>query len=194
VLVLAGATTVLFGSDVWTAYLAMLTHLHATVEGGVIQFAGHVDPYGASRLIGLNPATAAAIQIASALVAVTTVAVLWWRRGTPADLRYAALAAGVLMVTPFALFYDLLMTAVSGAWLVRLARRDGFLAGEKAVLVAAFLIDLASYPTARATHLAIGALVSPLLMGLIIRRVGKTFFFEKKKQKTFDTFGCGLTG
>ncbi len=170
VLLLIGASALLFGTAVWHAYLTMLTQLHTTVEGGVIQFAGHVDPYGASRLLGLSPGIAAAIQIAAAIVAVTTVVVLWWRRDTLAEVRYAALAAGVLMVTPFALFYDLLMTAVSGAWLVRLGRRDGFLPGEKAVLVAAFLIDLVSYPMARATHLAVGALAAPLVMGLTIRR------------------------
>ena len=167
---LAGLSMLLFGGQAWAAYLHMLTHLQQTVEGGVIQFRGHVDPYGAARLAGIDTHLSSAIQICSVVVAVCAVAWLWWRRGISQEVRYASLAAGVLMVTPFALFYDLLMTAVAGAWLVNAARKRGFLLGEKAVLAVAFLVDLASFPLALGIHLAVGALVAPALLALAVRR------------------------
>ena len=170
VLVLAALSALLFGTQTWAAYLHMLGHMPQTVEGGVIQFRGHVDPYGAARLAGSGPLAAGVIQAGAAAAAVAAVAWLWWRRGTTAEARYAALAAGVLMVTPFALFYDLLMTAVAAAWLVRAGRDRGFLRGEPLMLSLAFLVDLVSYPAAVGLHFAAGALVAPALLGMAVRR------------------------
>ncbi len=167
---LVGASLLLFGDAAWGAYLRMLLHLHDTVEGQDIHFFGHVDGYGVARLAGFSQKAADAFQIALAACAIAAVGVLWWRRGTPAEVRYAALAAGVLMVTPFALFYDLLMPAVAGAWLVRAGRAGGFLAGEKWVLVLAFAIDFLSYPLAKWTHIGFGVLVPPMVLGLAVRR------------------------
>ncbi len=188
---MVAASLLLFGAGAWRGYLTMVLHLHDTVEGKDIQFFGHVDGYGMARLAGLDQGSAQFVQLAIGCIALVIVAALWWRRSTPEEARYAALASGVLMVTPFALFYDLLMTAVAGAWLVRAGRRHGFLPGEKEGLAAAFLIDLASYPVAKGTGIALGALVAPLLLGLATRRAfeGKTFFFEKKNQKTFTSLG-----
>ncbi len=187
VIALVAASLVQFGAGAWRGYLNMVLHLHETVEGRDIKFFGHVDGYGMARLAGLDQGAAQLVQLGVGCIALVVVAALWWRRSTPAEARYAALASGVLMVTPFALFYDLLMTAVAGAWLVRAGRRDGFLPGEKEGLAAAFLIDLASYPVAKGTGIALGALVAPLVLGLAARRgfEGKQFFFEKKNQKTF---------
>ena len=200
VVALIGLSALLFGVQAWTAYLHMLTHLPATVEGGVIQFRGHVDPYGAARLAGIGTRTAGIIQITSAVIATCAVGWLWWRRDPRPETRYAALAAGVLMVTPFALFYDLLMTAVAGAWLVRAARARGFLPGEKLVLALAFLVDLAGFPAALRLHLAIGVLVPPALMVLALRRAAfekgqeKSVLFEKKNQQTFACLGWASSG
>jgi len=74
------------------------------------------------------------------------------------------------MVTPFALFYDLMMSAVAAAWLVHAGRTGGFLRGEKPVLVLAFAIDLLTYPLAVWSHVALGVLVPPMLLGLAVRR------------------------
>jgi len=171
---LIGASVLLFGEAAWRGYLGMVLHLHDTVEGRDIHFFGHVDGYGVARLAGFSQGSATGFQLVLAAAAVVSVAALWWRRGTPAEVRYAALAAGALMVTPFALFYDLLMPAVAGAWLVRAGRAGGFLAGERLVLTLAFAIDLLSYPLAVWTHIAVGVLVPPMLLGLAIRRAMRT--------------------
>jgi hypothetical protein len=140
------------------------------VEGQDIRFFGHVDGYGVARLAGFSETAAYVFQLVLAAAAVVAVGMLWWRRTTPADVRYAALAAGALMVTPFALFYDLLMPAVAAAWLVHAGRRDGFLAGEKLALALAFVIDLLSYPVAVWTHIGVGGVVPPMLLALAVRR------------------------
>jgi hypothetical protein len=170
VVALIGASVLLFGAAAWAGYLHMVLHLHDTVEGQDIHFFGHVDGYGVARLAGFSEVAADGFQIVLGVAAVAAVGVLWWRRGTPAEVRYAALAAGVLMVTPFALFYDLLMCAVSGAWLVRAGRAGRFLRGEKFILVLAFALDFLSYPLAKWTHVGLGVLVSPMLLGLAVRR------------------------
>ncbi len=170
VAVLVAASVLLFGTAAWQGYLHMVLHLHDTVEGQDIHFFGHIDGYGVARLAGFSQTAAYGLQILLATAAVVSVGALWWRRATPADVRYAALAAGVLMVTPFALFYDLMMSAVAAAWLVRAGRAGSFLRGEKLVLVLAFAIDLLTYPLAVWSHVALGLLVPPMLLGLAVRR------------------------
>jgi hypothetical protein len=170
VAVMVAASLLLFGTAAWTGYLHMVLHLHDTVEGQDIHFFGHVDGYGVARLAGFSQAVAYGFQFVLAAGAVVSVGALWWRRDTPSEVRYAALAAGALMVTPFALFYDLMMSAVAAAWLVRAGRTGGFLRGEKFVLVLAFAIDLLTYPLAVWSHLAIGVLVPPMLLALAVRR------------------------
>ncbi len=170
VTLLIAASALLFGTAAWAGYLHMVLHLHHTVEGHDIHFFGHIDGYGVARLAGFSQTAAYCFQISLAAIAVVSVAVLWWRRTTPADVRYAALAAGVLMVTPFALFYDLLMSAVAAAWLVGAACTTGFLPGEKLVLVLAFALDLLTYPLAVWSHIGLGVLVPPMLLALAVRR------------------------
>ncbi len=167
---LVAASALLFGEAAWRGYIQMVLHLHDTVEGQDIRFFGHVDGYGVARLAGFSETAAYVFQLVLAAAAVVAVGMLWWRRTTPADVRYAALAAGALMVTPFALFYDLLMPAVAAAWLVHAGRRDGFLAGEKLALALAFVIDLLSYPVAVWTHIGVGVVVPPMLLALAVRR------------------------
>jgi hypothetical protein len=167
---LVAASALLFGQAAWRGYLTMLTHLRDTVEGHDIHFYGHVDAYGTARLAGLPEAPAQLIQIALAAATAALVAVLWWRRRTPPEARYASLAAGLLMVAPFALFYDLLMTTVAAAWIVRAGRRDGFLPGEKPVMALAFLLDAVTYPLATATHVALGVLAPVMILILAARR------------------------
>jgi hypothetical protein len=85
---------------------------------------------------------ARAFQAISSLAAAFLVALSWHRaRAKPSagsiDASLAALVAAIPIVMPFALFYDLVMESVAAAWLVRAARRDGWLAGEKTVLAGA---------------------------------------------------------
>ena len=167
-----------FGEATWLAFLDMATHSRGTIESGRVMFAGHVDPGGAARLLGLAASTGWKIQAAISLATAIAVGLIWRRGARAADangsgsqeVRSIALVAGTLVAMPFVLFYDLVMAGVAVAWLIRLARRSGFLAGEKTLLAAIFLLDLFAYAVARETPFALGVLVAPALLLLSIRR------------------------
>ena len=162
-----------FGEATWLAFLDMAAHSRGTIESGRVMFAGHVDPGGAARLLGLPASAGWTIQATISLVTAVMVGLIWRRRsnqGCSQEVRSVALVAGTLVAMPFVLFYDLVMAGVAVAWLIRLARRSGFLAGEKTLLAAIFLLDLFAYAVARETPFALGCLVAPALLLLSIRR------------------------
>ena len=168
-----------FGMESWRAFLHMATQARTTIETG-IQLAGHVDPGGAARLMGVPASWSWALQAASALAACVSVAWLWsGRRQPPSETKCAvnnaALIAGTLAAMPFVLFYDLVMAATAAAWLVRAARRDGWRPGEGAVLAGLGLVDLLAFPAASLLRLAVGSLVAPTLLCVVVTRRRATF-------------------
>jgi hypothetical protein len=63
------------------------------------------------------------------------------------------------------------MCSLAACWLVRAARRDGFLPGEALVLRLLVLANLlAAAPIVAAMHVPFGAVVGPALIGLTLRR------------------------
>jgi len=167
-----GATTALYGFGIWAAFLAMTRQsVHGAIDSGKVILAGRVDPTGAAQFLGLDP-TAARMVWGVALVASIACVGFLWRRGTR-ETKCAALAASVLVATPFALFYDLVIASLAAAWLVRAGRRDGFLPGEKMAFGLLILADLmAAHPVVAAFHIPFGVVVGPVLLALAVRRAG----------------------
>jgi alpha-1,2-mannosyltransferase len=163
-------TVALFGIGSWSAFLAMMQqNLGGAIDHGVVLFAGRVDPTGALQQLGL-PAAAARLAWVACLLACVVIVAAVWRRGS-ADLRCAVLASCVVIAAPFALFYDLVMCSLAACWLVRSARRDGFLPGEALVLILLVVADLLAAPMMVARSLVPwGALVAPALLALCLRR------------------------
>jgi hypothetical protein len=161
---LAGAATVLGGTEVWTAYWRLFTGAGATYENGPVP-AGHlVSVFGAALQWGGSPAVAYGLQAAAALAVAAMVAILWARPG-PFAPRAVALVAGTMLAVPVILYYDLTMAAVCLAWLAVDARRTGWLAWEKAFVVATFAIALVARG-AGAHHIPVGLLVAAGFMAV----------------------------
>jgi cyanate permease len=81
-------------------------------------------------------------------------------------VRAALLAAGTLVAVPVALIYDLMLAAVAGAWLCRAGLKDGFLAGEAAVLAALFVVPLVARNIADAWHVPMASIACLGLLAL----------------------------
>jgi hypothetical protein len=168
------ASALIFGLAPWQAFFAMALHARSTIESGRIAFKGHVDIAGAARLLGAPADAGWVLQACATLLAAACVAWAWRRRrGTPSDpaAQAAVLIAGSLAAMPFLLFYDLTMAGVAAAWLARTARLHGWRAGEPEMLAWVFAADLVAFPAASLLHLAIGAVVAPLLLWLALRRL-----------------------
>jgi alpha-1,2-mannosyltransferase len=171
---LCAISAIVFGIDCWRGFFAMALHARNTIESGQIQFAGHIDPGGAARLLGLGAPAGWAIQAACSLAAAAVVAVIWrHRRPAPgaAEAENAALVAGTLLAMPFLLFYDLVMGSIAACWLAAAARRTGWRGGEGAAFAIVYLMALLDFPSAELLRLAVGCLAAPLLLFLAARRV-----------------------
>jgi hypothetical protein len=167
-----GLSVAAFGAATWRAFIRNELLAPATLYGGKVALAAHIDIRGAAMLMGLPPGLAAAPQVLVTVLALAA-SVFVWRRGD-AETRAAALASGSLAVIPFALFYDLTLATVAAAWLVRAGRKSGFLSGEKTALALSVVADLLAYPLGKALHVPFGALIAPCLLALCVARASRT--------------------
>jgi hypothetical protein len=174
-----GASVLLFGVDTWRRFLAVERIAPTTLYSGKVALAAHIDMRGGAMLLGLDPSLAGGLQIVVTILALLA-ALIIWRHGDYAT-RAAALAAGTLAIIPFALFYDLILATVAGAWLVQAGRETGFLRGEKTILALCVVADLITYPVGKAAHLPFGVLIAPALLGLCYRRAARS----KKRETSF---------
>jgi len=73
-------------------------------------------------------------------------------------------------VSPYSFDYDLAWLAFPIAWLAQAGLREGWLRGEREVLVAAWVLPIIMAPLAMAVPLQIGPLVLVALLGAVVRR------------------------
>jgi hypothetical protein len=108
--VLAGACTLLFGAQIWPEFLAGAGQSRQVIlEAGRVGYDKMVSIFAWLRLWHL-PLWAAYAGQAIAAVLVIVLTIRLWRTGDP-RLQGAGLCLGALLVTPFALDYDLMIIA-----------------------------------------------------------------------------------
>ena len=76
-----------------------------------------------------------------------------------------------MLATPYLLEYDLVALGVAIALMAREGLRSGFLPGERAVLLLAWIVPIAGTALAEATAVQVGPAVMAALLALIVRRV-----------------------
>jgi Glycosyltransferase family 87 len=166
----AGLSLAMFGERTWRAFFSSISYTrHIVIEQGGSGFDKMQSAFAAARLWGFSVATAYAFQAAVGLIA--ALAVIWiWRRTAKFDFQAAALATGMLLVTPYMMDYDLVVLALPIAWLAIEGRRSGFLPWEKSLLVLAWLLPLFARALAGKAMIPIAPLVMMLLLAVIARR------------------------
>jgi hypothetical protein len=87
-----------------------------------------------------------------------------WASAIPYNLKAAALCLGSLIVSPYALFYDLCIFSIAVAFLVKEGLSRGFLPGERAaILICWGALFLVKTP--------IGPIICIVLLYLCVRRI-----------------------
>ncbi len=139
---LAAASAVAFGTDAWAGFLGALSrneemYLAVRDASSARMQSVYVSVFHATG----DRALAWAVHGAFAGCVAASVLWLWLRRpeGPPETRAAAALAAAFLM-TPFAWIYDAPALGVAAVFLAAAARREGWLAGEGALLLLACLL------------------------------------------------------
>jgi Glycosyltransferase family 87 len=142
---LVAATVVAFGPMVWVGWVQSFPALGAAFERQLPQMSD-LMPTVAASLRDAGAGTVLA-NVGQAVVSIGVAVCLWVvfrRRGPPRALDVAALQAAVLLVTPYALIYDMPVTTAAVAIVIESYTLDGrpWRVGETTVLVAALLLPL----------------------------------------------------
>jgi alpha-1,2-mannosyltransferase len=173
VALLAALSFGIFGEQTWQAFFASIPFTrHVVLEQGGSGFGKLQSAFAAARLWGFGVATSYAVQGGVSLIG--ALAAIWiWRRSRNFDLHAAALATGVLLMTPYMMDYDLVVLALPIAWLALDGLRSGFLPWEKSLLVFAWLLPLFARAIATGLLIPVAPLAMLLLLAEIVRRTAQ---------------------
>jgi alpha-1,2-mannosyltransferase len=161
------ASVGLFGLQTWRDFFAALSGSHATFEAGFVKLWAFVTPFGAMLLLGANSTLAYGVQIAATLAATVFVGWVWWRK-LSLEVRAAALTVATLVAVPLAIFYDLMLAAVAGAWLCRPSQ--SLPTGQRLLLAAGYIWLLNSVQFSEKTHIPFGLLAVLALLACVVNR------------------------
>lgn len=162
------AVTIGFGLEIW-GYVFENTHMLGLVMKDHEILAQIPSIWSAMTLAGASPVMATIPHAAGALVAIVLVSSLWRRQETSRDLRLAGLFFGTLMISPYFLRYDMIMTLAGTLLLIRHARSIGMPPVPKLILAAMWLLPGLFPAIALLTNAQIGPLVSIAGLWLTVR-------------------------
>ena len=155
----------LFGWQTWRDFFAAAATSGNVYASGRIPFSGFVTPFGGAMLLGAGPAAAAVLQAVAFVTAAGFVAYVW-RRNPPLPIRAACLVSATVVAVPLALFYDLVLAGVAGAWLLRADREYRLPEWGKLLLAGLYVLCLNPRGIATAWHVPIGPIVTMALAAL----------------------------
>lgn len=153
------------GLDIWADYLRNLGVLRQIIlEDGTGVWHRFVSVFVAARRLGAPVELAYAVQALTGAVALIAVALVWWRKDTPLQVKSAVLLAGTCLATPYLQDYDLVFGALIVSWLWHAP----VAAPERALPYAAgllLILPLLAAALAHMTGLALGPLfIAPILV------------------------------
>jgi alpha-1,2-mannosyltransferase len=164
------ATTLVFGPDIWPAFLKASHFTRIVVlEAGDTGWHKIQSAFAWARMWGAGVPLAYALQ--GAVTVVVAAALVWlWR--TPADFaqKAAALAIAAVLASPYSLDYDMMVLAPAIAFLAADGMARGFWPYEKTTLAALWIVPLLARGVAQATLIPIGVIVMLAAFALVVRR------------------------
>jgi alpha-1,2-mannosyltransferase len=148
-----------FGWPAWHAFLTAFAGTPAIYATGKILFNLFITPFGAARLLGANQAVGYAVQAIATMAAAILIGIVW-RRDVPLPIRAATLISATLIAVPLALFYDLVLASVGGAWLLRGDDKYRLPDWATAALALLYVLPLNPQGVAKIWHVPLGALIA----------------------------------
>jgi hypothetical protein len=127
-------SAIAFGYQGWLLFIHSLINRQLNLgeipgwQPPLISIFGFLQSTGASTYISWT------VHLAAVAIVGTTICAFWAKR-IPHSLKAAALCVGSVMVTPYALGYDLCVLSIAVAFLVKHALGYGFLPGERGVML-----------------------------------------------------------
>ncbi len=178
VLALVGLSGWTFGWQSWAAFLHAMTGSQSVYTTHAIDLAGLASPFGAMLVFGQEPWRASIVQAIVTLGAAALVGIVWQRR-LSLPIRAAVLLAAIPVATPIVMFYDLMLTGVAIAWLVRAGRTSGFAPWTKTLLAVSFVLPLLSGNLGGADHWLIAPTTAALVLALAATAAWRELKFQQ---------------
>lgn len=136
--VLALTTIAVFGVTPWSEFLHWLPltsqALFAQDSPIHTEWSKFQSLFALVRLLGGSAALAWTLQVGLTLAVAVVLCLMWRSKRISYELKAAAVAAAILLATPYVYLYDLAILGVCVGFLLRAALRTGFVAGEGAAL------------------------------------------------------------
>ncbi len=165
----AAASLLVLGVEPWVAFVNNLPLTRHVIEQGLLPWAKMPSLFVALRMLGAPVAAAYAAQIVLGLGVAAAVGYIWWRRA-PLPLAGAVLVCASLLVTPYVFDYDMVLLAVPIALLAVDGHRRGWHAGEREIMVVAWLMPMLAPAIAQASQIQVGFLCLLALFAVAVRR------------------------
>jgi hypothetical protein len=165
---LALASLAIFGVSTWQAFLTDLRVSTKMLDASPV-WSKMTTVNAAVGLAGGSPAFARVVQVFVAVVVVAAVAWLW-QRNTARPIRYAALAVGTLLATPYAFIYDLPLAVLAIAWLFQTTGPSPWRPWERVAIGLVAVLPLTTWPLAAYTSVQLAPLFLAALFVIIVRR------------------------
>jgi hypothetical protein len=170
VLGLAVLTTLVFGPDIWRAFLDSMPWTREVVlEQGGTGWYKIQTVFSWVRMWGGGVPLAYAIQ--GAVAVALGGALIWlWRSEAAYPLKAAALIIASILATPYSLDYDFVALAPAIAFLAADGLARGFAPWEKTALALLWFMPLIARTLAEQTLIPLGVPATALVFVLILRR------------------------
>jgi len=164
------ASVIAFGVESWRGFLdAMTFSRQAILDHGEVGYAKMISIFAAARLWHAPLALAYGLQVVVG-AAVIFLTVRLWRSAADLHLKGAALCLGSLLVTPFALDYDLMLLAPALALVAAHGRKQGFTPFTLSLLTLLWAVPLLNRPIAIIMPILLAPLAILTLLLLIRQR------------------------
>ena len=164
--VLAVLAGMAFGYEGWAEFINALTDRSPDLGPALGVHPRLQSIFGIFYWTGLSPWIAWSVQLAVSVVVAVGIWILW-AKPISYNLKAAALCAGILLVSPYALFYDLSILCIAAAFFIKEGLSRGFLPGERTLIVVFWAMLLFfSWPFGNS-----GPVISAVFLFLIARRI-----------------------
>ena len=165
--VLVGASLLLWGTDVWFAFVESTSVPRRFLEEGTVGHYKSASLFSMARHWGASLGFSYLVQAVGALMAM---ALLWRLRATSPFVLCAAACAAIALSTPYLLDYDMTVVGLGAVFLYAEARKTRFLAYEKTALAYIWVAPWFGRQVAEIAYLPLLPLSMFLLAMLAYRR------------------------